>query len=294
MKTKTITIYLIFAFGLAWIMWGIIALLGGDLSSLFANIVLPVSMWTPAAAVLITKKLNGGTRIMEASFKPKFKSNIRWYLFSWLLTIVFVVLGVIIYFRIFPDQYDPEMGLLRIMFESARPGIEATDGVLQSTFWQLILQTVTISILTTTLLTLGEEIGWRGFLFPAVRARTTEVKAHVLCGIIWGLWHAPVIVMGYNYGTEYWGFPWLGIVVMCLSATSMGIILSYVAKKSGSIWPAALAHGTINAVASGLPMCFLRAEFSGHYEFYFTTIIFIPILFLAIALLMVSARKNKA
>jgi membrane protease YdiL (CAAX protease family) len=295
MKTKTITVYLFFAFAMAWILWGIIALMGGDLSSLYASIALPVSMFAPAAAVLVTKRISGGTRVMEASFKPKFKGNLHWYLLSWLLIVVLVVLGMILYFRIFPDQYDPNMGWLRVMLATNRPGTDVTDSVVQSTFYQLIIQTLTLSVITTTLLTLGEEIGWRGFLFPAVRSRTTEVKAHVLCGIIWGLWHAPVILIGYNFGTEYWGFPWLGILVMCLTSTAMGIVLSYVTGKTGSIWPAALAHGTINSVASGLPMCFLREEFTGYYEFFYTSIILVPVVVLAIALLiMVSTRKNVA
>ena len=53
MKKKTIITYLVFAFALAWIVWGILALLGVDLSSPLAGVVLPISMFAPAAAVLI-------------------------------------------------------------------------------------------------------------------------------------------------------------------------------------------------------------------------------------------------
>ena len=273
-KKKTIVIYLVFAFLLAWVMWGFLALLGIDMLSPLGTVIMIASMWMPAAAVLVTKKVNGGARIMGPSFKPKFKGNKRWYLFAWLTPIIVGVLGGALYFCIFPDHFDPVTGLQR-----------------PSLFSEIIL-TVTIAVLLAVPRTLGEEIGWRGFLFPAVRSRTTEVKSNIICGIIWGLWHAPVITMGLNYGTGYPGFPWIGILAMCLSCTFLGIFLSYSTGKSGSIWPAALGHGANNA-ATGLWALFLGEGYTEGVFFKLSigVIVPIPYIVLGVVLLIISTRK---
>lgn len=72
-------------------------------------------------------------------------------------------------------------------------------------------------------------------------------KAVFVGGVIWGLWHAPLTCVGHNFGTEYPGFPYLGILVMCISSTSLGIALTYITVKSGSVWPAAIMHAVNNA-----------------------------------------------
>ena len=48
------------------------------------------------------------------------------------------------------------------------------------------------------LLTLGEETGWRGFLLPALRPLGTW-PALLVSGAAWGLWHAPIVLLGYNF-----------------------------------------------------------------------------------------------
>jgi len=293
-KVKTIVTYLVFAFALAWILMGLITLLGGDLSSSYATVILYTIMWMPAAAVLITKLLNRETRIMGASFKPKFRGHIRWYLLAWLLPVALVFFGEFLNFCVFPDSFDAKMGALRSSLEAASGNV-ITDSAVYSTLFFGVLLVITVQVIITMLLTFGEEVGWRGFLFPAVRNRTTEVKANIICGIIWGLWHAPVIAMGYNFGTGYWGFPWLGIIGMCVLTTSMGIFLSFLTRKTGSIWPAVLAHSVFNSLAGVLYSFFLREDYpasANHTFVVFVIQLVIPLLILGVPLLIVLARKN--
>ena len=82
----------------------------------------------------------------------------------------------------------------------------------------------------------------------------------VLGGIVWGLWHAPLTVQGHNYGLSYPGYPWTGILLMCLFCIFAGICLMWLTVKSGSIWPAALCHGTLNAVGA-VPALFLKSGY---------------------------------
>ena len=70
----------------------------------------------------------------------------------------------------------------------------------------------------------------------------------LLCGgIIWGLWHAPLTCIGHNFGTDYPGFPYVGIVQMCIFCTLVGVLLTILTEKSGSVWPAAFMHAIGNA-----------------------------------------------
>ena len=69
-------------------------------------------------------------------------------------------------------------------------------------------------------------------------------------GVIWGLWHAPLTIIGHNYGVGYPGWPFAGIAAMCVFCTALGIFLTYVTVRTGSCLAAAVGHGAINAFVS--------------------------------------------
>lgn len=93
----------------------------------------------------------------------------------------------------------------------------------------------------------GEEGGWRGYMMPKLIKIMGRGKALIIGGVIWGLWHAPLTCIGHNFGTDYPGFPYVGILKMCIMCTLMGIILTFVTEKSGSVWPAAIMHAVNNS-----------------------------------------------
>lgn len=72
----------------------------------------------------------------------------------------------------------------------------------------------------------------------------------VLLGIIWGAWHWPVIAMGYNYGLNYPGAPWLGLLGMVWFTFVFGTFLGWLTLKAGSIWLAVIAHASLNGIAA--------------------------------------------
>ena len=87
-------------------------------------------------------------------------------------------------------------------------------------------------------------------MMPRLLAITTPGKALTAGGVIWGLWHAPLIALGHNYGTDYPGYPWLGIAAMCVFCIAIGILLTWLTVKTESCIPAAVAHGALNGVFS--------------------------------------------
>ena len=90
----------------------------------------------------------------------------------------------------------------------------------------------------------GEEYGWRNYLVHALREHKFWTAA-LFIGIVWGLWHFPLILMGHNYPNE----PQWGVLLMVVFCVLAGILELYFVLKTKSMIVAAIMHGTINAVA---------------------------------------------
>lgn len=89
----------------------------------------------------------------------------------------------------------------------------------------------------------GEEYGWRGFLQKELTALGRR-RGVFLTGLIWGIWHFPVILGGiHTYPPDAAGLM-LGAVFFTLA----GCVFGYAAIKTGSIWVAAFMHGVMNSV----------------------------------------------
>jgi membrane protease YdiL (CAAX protease family) len=115
----------------------------------------------------------------------------------------------------------------------------------------VLLQTLTallIAPILNAIPILGEEFGWRAYLQPKLMPLGGR-QAMLWTGIIWGLWHAPVIAMGHNYRLEYPGAPWLGILAMTWFTFVFGTFIGWATLRAGSVWPAVIGHGAINGIA---------------------------------------------
>lgn len=107
---------------------------------------------------------------------------------------------------------------------------------------------VLLGTLQSTLSATGEELGWRGFLVPALSQRMSFAKTSLVSGLIWAVWHWPLIILwGYNAGTST---PW---AVVCFTAMVVGLsfLMAWVTLRSGSFWPAALMHASHNLYIQG-------------------------------------------
>jgi len=92
------------------------------------------------------------------------------------------------------------------------------------------------------ILVFGEEWGWRGFLLPKLLP-LGQWQALLLTGALWGIWYSPVILLGYDYPLH----PMFGIILMTLFCVIFGVLLGWLRLSTGSIWPAAIGHGALNA-----------------------------------------------
>jgi membrane protease YdiL (CAAX protease family) len=111
-------------------------------------------------------------------------------------------------------------------------------------------------LLFNMIFTFGEEFGWRGYLLPRL-APLGDISATLITGVLWGFWHAPLILLDdYNYP----GHPWLGILTMVVFTTSLGAVFAWLRFRSGSVWPSTLAHAAINAQAGLAALVLSRGD----------------------------------
>ena len=256
LNKKRLFIFLAFAFGLAWLISLVIALKGGLAESpllipslnltLAAALLAGGVMMAPALANLLTRALTREGRA-DLWLKPaRLQSPWRFWLLAWVLPAVGTILGAALYFALFPSAFDRGLETLRGLLSAAAPDQNVSP-------WAYLLvntlQALLLAPILNALFCFGEEFGWRAYLLPKLLPLGTR-KAVLVSGVIWGLWHAPVIAMGHNYGLDYPGFPWLGILMMIWFCVTLGTILSWLTLKEGSVWPAVIGHGAINGIAA--------------------------------------------
>jgi CAAX protease family protein len=103
-----------------------------------------------------------------------------------------------------------------------------------------------INLAVGSLIILGEEIGWRGYLLPRMQALTSRRRGAVATGLLHGLFHLPLILMTTTYdsvGNRYFIAPMVVLVI-----TAAGVFYAWLRDRSGSIWPVAIAHNAANTL----------------------------------------------
>jgi membrane protease YdiL (CAAX protease family) len=100
-----------------------------------------------------------------------------------------------------------------------------------------------LGTLQGTLSATGEELGWRGFLVPALAERMSFTATAIVSGVIWTAWHVPLIVFGgYNAGTS----TLYAILCFAVMVVSISFPMAWLRLRSDSVWPCALLHGSHN------------------------------------------------
>lgn len=148
-----------------------------------------------------------------------------------------------------------------------------------------------VNLIPSMLLSLGEEIGWRGLLVPELTKQVGVRRASLFSGLVWAAWHLPGIFSG-NYGSA--GTP-LVYQLACFTfmVITTGILMAWLRMKSGSIWPVAIMHATHN----GLIQTFLdRLTIDTGSTHYFTGefgFAMLPILFLLVGIIWQRSQETE-
>jgi membrane protease YdiL (CAAX protease family) len=258
LDTRRIAIFILFSFGLSWGIGLIIYLTGGlvnspeiipDTNVVLALPLLVVYMWMPAISNILTRVVTREGR-ENLLLQPYLKQGWKYWLIAWFAPSLLTLLGVVFYFALYPHEFSMSFDIIveqlaTLEAQTGQPSPIPLGGVVALQFIAGIFLTPFINGIAT----FGEEYGWRAYLqqkFMPLGFR----PAMLIMGIIWGLWHAPIIAMGQNYGLDYVGYPWTGILAMVGFTMFLGIFLGWVTEKAGSVYPAVIGHAVINGTAS--------------------------------------------
>lgn len=177
----------------------------------------------------------------------RFKINRTW-LVALLLPVIAVTLSVFISALMPGVRLHYGSGQIVSLFGMDEAAAAALDAQLSSMPPAVLIGVELVSGLfagctINALFAFGEEYGWRNYMVSALKDAGFWKKA-LFIGFIWGIWHMPLILLGHNYPQH----PVLGVGLMCVECILLGTIELYLVLKSGSVFPAAIFHGTTNAL----------------------------------------------
>lgn len=243
---KGIFSFLIITFGVTYLVEGLL-LLGGARFELdpanSAVAVVGAVMLVPAVAAwvtiqFVTREGFANTGLRFGSWKP--------YLATWLLMPACFALIYLATWALGLGQPDWQFSWFMQRWAASGatpPDMPPTALILGGLF----LASLGPSPLSTCLFTFGEDFGWRGYLLPKLMP-LGKPAAYTLSGLIWSMWHWPLVLGGFVYP----GQPWLGLFFFTLLAGALGVMLNELTVRYRSCLLPSWVHALFNTQKQGI------------------------------------------
>lgn len=252
---KKASLFVGLTFFFSYLMTFLYLALGGAWASPGTSALLVTYMFVPMIMAIVVHKLIY-KEPLKGSLGISFKLN-RWFVVAWLLppAIAFLTLGVSL---LMPGvQFAPGMEGMFERFQGVLTPeqveqMRQAQGLPIHPIWLGLFEGLLAGVTINAVFAFGEELGWRGLLQREL-GPLGFLKYCVVIGVIWGLWHAPIILQGYNYPQH----PVAGVLMMTVFTLLLTPILCYLRLKAKSVIAAAIAHGTINGTL-GLSLFLIR------------------------------------
>ncbi len=196
-----------------------------------ASIYVGVLMWTPAIAAFLTLKIRGRT----ISSMPWKWGKSRYPLGAYLTPVLYIAIA---YGLAWMLGFGEVINTSTVEKWSRELGLDSSATVYVTAVMIALLGTIGFFKAAATVL--GEEIGWRGFFIWELRKVLPFGTAAIVCGLIWSLWHWPIVLY---YGGGNFLFQ---MTTFTVTLVSMSVIMTYFTFKSGSVWPAVIFHSSHN------------------------------------------------
>ena len=189
-----------------------------------------ILMWIPALAATVANCISFRENGEPFSFEKLLakggfrKCKLCYVLLGCLLPLVYLLVPYMVYWRLYPENFAYHGDPLVLVLKD-------------------ILPVLVIGILISLMSALGEEIGWRGFMVPALYERLGLNKTLLISSLFWCCWHLPLLIGGdYMPGTPLWYQ--LPAFVLCIFP--VGVMAGLLSLESGSVWSAAFLHAAHN------------------------------------------------
>ncbi len=243
MLRRGIAVYLVIAFGVAWLCWAVPLGLGIPVwSPLFQLAMLPGG-FAPAIAAVVVRKWVTREGFADAGLHLHFG---RWRYYALALILPYVVVAAIIAEASLTGLGRPDISLLRALRILVPSGTQLPAQLPVALRLSMPIQFAIMAVIASPVLW-GEEFGWRGYLQRRWFVQR-PLHAAVATGIVWGVWHFPLLLRGYDYPeSSAWG-----LLVFPVDAVFLSIIFAWLYNSTGSIWAPSLAHAATNAIGISL------------------------------------------
>lgn len=214
--------YILLVLSISWVFGFATTSLFDFSDPIIRSVTMMVFAFIPAILAFILNKKEGGTWKDLKFFKPSLKG----VLWAFLIPILFI--GVV---------NSTEM----LLDVRTAPDWSKIGTPLMTTLLLVLGYPV------TALLMLGEEIGWRGYLQEKVMNGFGAFKGILLLGLVWGIWHMPIALQGYNFPN----YPYIeAFITYPLVGMALSLIIAYLGFNRYSIFIGVLLHASNNHFGS--------------------------------------------
>jgi membrane protease YdiL (CAAX protease family) len=272
---KGVLAFLLLAFGIAWGSWELLLPKTTTSLTLFELAAFPGAV-APALATFIVRKCVTREGFGDAGLSLHLRKW-RYYLIAWFLPfgVVAFIVATAMATGIAQPDFTPAQALAHLPPQISKADVK----------FILPLSALLTAFVTTPLL-FGEEFGWRGYLqlrlFPG-----RPISAAIITGLIWGIWHWPLLARGFDSA----GDPLTSQLLLCVCAVFLSIIFGWLREKSGSVWVTSLAHAATNGIGGSLTTLWFPDHSKTFLVGYFGLLSFIP---LGLFSLWIAVRSKRA
>ena len=248
-----------------------------------------IAIFIPLIAVLIAR-----LPFKALGWKPKF--SFKYLLGALIGPQILSWIGAGIFFIFNKDAFGVSLDAYLAMLSSVTRDVFANAEInLNVVLTVVIIMSLTFLPISQVLPSLGEEAGWRGVMYPFLKAKLGPVAGKLIGGVLWGIWHWPLVILGnYFYEGDYFGKPFLGPVMICITLCAFGILIDHFYEKTGCIWIPSLMHASMNA--SAVPLMFFLKGGNQHLSVLgpncFGFLGCLPVIVLAVLLLVLDVKKR--
>jgi len=250
MHARPVLGYFVLTCGLSWGLLAVFLGMHGRWGTPAAMPVAVLYMFGPAiAAAIFQRRAERPLSELGTDLRPR-----RSWLAAWALPVVISLITFALGFTLPSVHFDASMAPFYAKLAETLPADQVAE--LRAAFAKLpvhpallaAVQAVLLGPTVNAVVAFGEELGWRGYLFEALKGFGFW-RSSALVGLMWGLWHAPIIMLGHNYPDH----PYVGVSMMIVFCLLWAPLFAWVRERSGSVGAPAVLHGTINALA-GVPL----------------------------------------
>jgi CAAX protease family protein len=222
------------SFGLAWSIWITAYFFNIPFKSPLFITLNMLAAFTPAIAAFIVRRYITKEGFNNVGFGISLKSW-PYFLIAWLLPLI--IISVTAYTANFLQLTELNFSVVQGLKLASNKPIN----------FNLFVLNLMLGALVATFMLFGEEFGWRGFLQKKLFWHSPW-KSAIATGIIWGVWHFPINLQGYNFPEhKYWG-----LIVFPLACIFLSYIFAWFYRLTNSIWSSCLAHASFNSIAGSL------------------------------------------